>query len=107
MAEILEVDGVSVEAVRQIEGPVPDRHSELLDTVTELFRQKSPTAVIEYLTSRVRATMAADFAAAVHPEIAGPVAVAGAAPGGAELSACWPPTAPGRPTVPPPWSPRP
>ncbi len=87
VAEILEVDGVSVEAVRQIEGPVPDRHSELLDTVTELFRQKTPTGVIEYLTSRVRSTMAADFAASVHPEVAQPVAVVGDAPDGVELSA--------------------
>ena len=40
--EILEVDGVSIESVRPVDGPLPDRHTELLDIATELFKQASP-----------------------------------------------------------------
>ncbi|HEX4220271.1 MAG TPA: ACT domain-containing protein, partial [Acidimicrobiales bacterium] len=51
-SEILEVDGVTVEALRLIDGPVPERHAEILDIATSLFHQTSPTGVLEYLTNR-------------------------------------------------------
>ena len=40
--EILEVDGVSIETLRPVDGPLPDRHAELLDIATELFVQVTP-----------------------------------------------------------------
>jgi hypothetical protein len=61
--EILEVDGVSIESLRPVDGQLPDRHAELLDVVTDLFRQPSPTALLDRLTERVRVSLAADFAA--------------------------------------------
>ncbi len=36
--EILEVDGVTIESMRPVEGALPDRHTELLDMATELFK---------------------------------------------------------------------
>ena len=36
--EILEVDGASVESLRAVEGALPDRHTELLEVATELFK---------------------------------------------------------------------
>jgi hypothetical protein len=45
--EILEVDGVTIEALRAVDGPLPDRHAELLDIATELFVQVSPDAVCQ------------------------------------------------------------
>jgi hypothetical protein len=61
--EILEVDGVAIESVRPVEGELPDRQAELLDVVTDLLRQPSATALLGRLTERVRAGLAADFAA--------------------------------------------
>jgi hypothetical protein len=61
--EILEVDGVAIESVRPVEGELPDRQAELLDVVTDLLRRPSPTALVDRLTERVRAGLAADFAA--------------------------------------------
>jgi hypothetical protein len=66
--EILEVDGVSIEALRAVDGPLPDRHAELLDIATELFVQVSPEALLDHLADRVRRSLAADFAAVVDAD---------------------------------------
>jgi hypothetical protein len=66
--EILEVDGVSIEALRAVDGPLPDRHAELLDIATELFVQVSPEALLDHLADRVRRSLAADFAAIVDAD---------------------------------------
>jgi len=66
--EILEVDGVAIECLRQVEGPLPDRHAELLDIATELFVQSSTDALLDRLVSRVRHSLVADFAAVVDAD---------------------------------------
>ena len=63
--EILEVDGVIIESLRAVVGPLPDRHAELLDIATELFVQSSPEALLDHLADRVRRSLAADFAAII------------------------------------------
>ena len=84
-SEILEVDGVMVEALRLIDGPVPDRHAEILDIATSLFQQTSPTGVLEYLTDRACESVNASFAAALDPLAPWPTAVAGDVPSDDEL----------------------
>jgi hypothetical protein len=84
-AEILEVDGVSLEALRVVDGALPDRHAEILEMATTLFRQTSPTEVLEYLTSQVRRSLEATFAATLNPEAPWPVAVDGDAPADIDL----------------------
>lgn len=84
-SEILEVDGVVVEALRLIDGPVPDRHAEILDIATSLFHQTSPTGVLEYLTNRACESVNASFAAALDPLAPWPTAVSGAVPPDDEL----------------------
>ncbi len=66
--EILEVDGVVIESLRPVEGPLPDRHAELLDIATELFVQSSPGALLDRLVERVCRSLAADFAAIVDAD---------------------------------------
>ena len=61
--EILEVDGVSVESVRPVAGALPDRHTELLELATELFKQDSSTGLLEHLTARVYRSLVATFVA--------------------------------------------
>ncbi|MGH9079589.1 MAG: hypothetical protein ACRDYE_05850 [Acidimicrobiales bacterium] len=78
--EILEVDGVSVESMRPVEGGLPDRHAELLDVVTDLFGQPSPTALLERLTERVRLSLGADFTAVLETEGFAVVAAEGEPP---------------------------
>lgn len=84
-SEILEVDGVTVEGLRLIDGPVPDRHAEILDIATSLFHQTSPTGVLEYLTNRACESVNASFAAALDPLAPWPTAVSGAVPPDDEL----------------------
>jgi hypothetical protein len=84
--EILEVDGVTLEALRTVEGALPDRHAEILELATALFRQTSPTGVLEYLTSQVRQSLDAKFAATLDPETPRPVAVDGDAPSDIDLA---------------------
>ena len=84
-SEILEVDGVRVEALRLIDGPVPDRHAEILDIATTLFHQRSPTGVLEYLTNRACESVNASFAAALDPLAPWPTAVAGDVPADDDL----------------------
>ncbi len=66
--EILEVDGVSIESVRPLEGAIPDRQAELLDVAAELFKQRSPTELLEHLASRVRRSLASDFCAVLEAD---------------------------------------
>lgn len=66
--EILEVDGVSIEALRAVDGPLPDRHAELLDIATELFIQSSREALLDHLSDRVRRSLVADFAAIIEAD---------------------------------------
>jgi hypothetical protein len=66
--EILEVDGVSIESVRPVEGAVTDRSTDLLDVAGELFRQASPADLFRHLTSRVRRGLAATYAAVVNAD---------------------------------------
>ena len=66
--EILEVDGVSIEALRPVEGALPDRHAELLDIATELFVQTSPDALLDHLAARVQRSLVADFVAIVDAD---------------------------------------
>ena len=73
--EILEVDGVSIESVRPVEGAMPDRTAELLDITAELLTQTSPTGLLDQLTGRVRRGLAADFAVVVDGD--GTTVVAG------------------------------
>jgi hypothetical protein len=60
--EILEVDGVVIESIRALEGPVPDLYEELLDVATELFKQSSSSDLLEHLVARVRRSLFAGFA---------------------------------------------
>ena len=66
--EILEVDGVSIEALRPVEGALPDRHAELLDIATELFVQTSSDDLLDHLASRVQRSLVADFVAIVDAD---------------------------------------
>ena len=85
--EILEVDGVSIEALRAVEGPLPDRHAELLDIATELFIQSTPEALLDHLAGRVRRSLAADFAAIIDVDTTGVSARHGDAPSDDQLRA--------------------
>ena len=83
--EILEVDGVSIEALRAVEGPLPDRHAELLDIATELFVQVSPEALLDHLANRVRRSLVADFAAIIEADTTRVTCTHGDAPPDDEL----------------------
>ncbi|HEX7443354.1 MAG TPA: hypothetical protein VF320_05680, partial [Acidimicrobiales bacterium] len=85
--EILEVDGVSIEALRAVEGPLPDRHAELLDIATELFIQSSREALLDHLSDRVRRSLVADFAAIIEADTTRVTAAHGEVPPDDELRA--------------------
>jgi hypothetical protein len=85
--EILEVDGVVVESVRPIEGALPDRHTELLEVATELFRQESAAGLLDHLVGRVGRSLAADFVAVLDTDALGVTASLGGLPGPDELRA--------------------
>lgn len=85
--EILEVDGVEVESLRAVEGPLPDRDIELLGIATNLVRQATSTGVLEYVTVQVRRSLLATFAAMVSLVDPVRVTAAGDAPTAEELRA--------------------
>jgi len=85
--EVLEVDGVSIESLRPVEGALPDRHLDLLEVAAELFKQRSPKALLEHLTVRVRRSLAATFAAVLDKGTMQVVASDGPTPGSGELNA--------------------
>ncbi len=66
--EILEVDGVAIESVRPVAGDLPDRHAELLDVATDLFRQRSSADLLARLAERARVSLAAGFAAVLDTD---------------------------------------
>lgn len=66
--EILEVDGVVIESVRPVDGALPDRHTELLEVATELFKQDSSTGLLEHLTVRVCRSLAANYSAVLDTD---------------------------------------
>jgi hypothetical protein len=66
--EILEVDGVSIESVLSIEGPLPDRQRDLLAVTDELFEQESADKILDHLVSWVRRSLAATFAVVVDAD---------------------------------------
>ena len=86
-AEILEVDGVSIESIRPIEGPMPDRLAELLDVATDLFSQWSRTELLDRLVVHLRRSLGASFVAVVDAERRLAVATDGEVPGADELAA--------------------
>ncbi len=85
--EILEVDGVVIESVRPVEGALPDRHTELLEVATELFRQSTSAGLLEHLTARVCRSLAATFAAVLDTDAWKRVASYGSLPVPDELTA--------------------
>jgi len=85
--EILEVDGVIIESIRPVEGPLPDRDMELLGMASELLGQTSTTELLELLVSRVRRSMAATFAVVFEHTTAELVIGDGEQPGPDELCA--------------------
>ena len=85
--EILEVDGVSIESIRPVDGGMPDRTAELLDITAELLTQTSPTSLLDQLTGRVRRGLAADYAVVVDGDGATVVACSGEPPDGVGLDA--------------------
>ena len=85
--EILEVDGVVVESVRPVEGALPDRHTELLEVATELFKQDSAAGLLEHLIGRVCRSLAAEFVAVLDTDALRVTASLGALPDPDELRA--------------------
>jgi hypothetical protein len=85
--EILEVDGVSIESVRPVDGSVPYRSTELLAVAADLFKQSSVTGLLQQLTSRVQRNLAATYAAVVTADGSQTVACAGESPDQSELTA--------------------
>lgn len=65
--EILEVDGVTVEAVRLVEGRLPDRNAEILRFATELFLVGTRSEVLDLLVTAAHSSLVGDFAAIVEP----------------------------------------
>ncbi len=83
--EILEVDGVVIESVRPVEGALPDRHTELLEVATELFKLDSAAGLLEHLTGQVCRSLAADYAAVLDAHAWEVAAFQGALPDRDEL----------------------
>ena len=79
--EILEVDGVVIESVRPVEGALPDRHTELLEVATELFKLDSAAGLLEHLTGRVCRSLAADYRRGARRRCVGGGGVPGRTPG--------------------------
>jgi hypothetical protein len=83
--EILEVDGVVVESLRAVDGPVPDRSAEILEFATALFRVTTPPDTLDFLAVSARSTLTGSFAAIIDPETPDSVAADGEPPSGVEL----------------------
>ncbi len=85
--EILEVDGVSIESMRPVDGALPDRYAELLDVATELFLQTSSGRLADHLVVRVRQSLDAAFAVVLDCASHRVIASDGTLPDRDELSA--------------------
>ncbi|MGB7051805.1 MAG: hypothetical protein WBG41_09570 [Acidimicrobiales bacterium] len=84
--EILEVDGVSIESIRSVEDPMPDRLTELLDVATDLFVQPSRDKLLARLAAHARHNLFASFAAVFDPVAGTALAADGETPDADELS---------------------
>ena len=80
LTEVTEVDGVSVEEVRPIAGGRGDARLDAYDTAVAILRERSPHAVLEALSSRVRAELDAAWAAVLDVQDRLIVAAAGRLP---------------------------
>ncbi len=85
--EILEVDGVTIESVREVDGALPDLYGELLEMVGGLLGRTTSADLLGQLVTRVRDSLDADFAAALARGGDGPVAASGDLPDAHELAA--------------------
>jgi len=79
--------GLLRDEILAVEGPLPDRHAELLDIATELFVQSSPEALLDHLAERVRRSLAADFTAVIDADTTRVTARHGDAPTDDQLRA--------------------
>ena len=86
-AEILEVDGVSIESIRPVEGPMPDRLAELLDVATDLFNQWSRAELLGRLVAHLRHSLGASFVAVIDPGLGAAVSADGDVPAADQLAA--------------------
>jgi len=66
--EVGEVDGVDVEEVRAVDGPLPDPRLDALETAAVLVEQKHVIDLLEVLTGEAQRDFAADWAAVVALE---------------------------------------
>jgi hypothetical protein len=66
---------------------LPDRHTELLEVATELFKQHSSEALLEFLIVRVRRSLAATFAVVLDSDASQIVVCDGVSPDPDQLSA--------------------
>ena len=63
--EVGEVDGVDVEEVRSVDGPLPDPRLDALETAAVLVEQTDVVDLLEVLTAEAQRDFAADWAAVV------------------------------------------
>ncbi len=78
---------MSIESLRAVSGPLPDRNTELLDVVTELFKQRTSKALLEHLIVQVRRSLSATFAAVVDRDSSDLVASDGQLPDNGRINA--------------------
>ncbi len=98
--EILEVDGVSIESIRPVEDPMPDRLTELLDVATDLFVQPTRDELLVRLAAHACRSLFASFAAVFDPGAGRTLAADGATPDADELSGLARSSAEGTPSGP-------
>jgi hypothetical protein len=63
--EVSQVDGVDVEEVRAVDGPLPDPRLDALETAAALVEQKTVPELLEVLTSEAHDDFGADWSAVV------------------------------------------
>ena len=85
--EVGEVDGVDVEEVRAVEGPLPDPRLDALETAAVLVQQMHAVDLFEALTAEAQRDFAADWAAVVALEGGSVLVSAGDPPEPAWLAA--------------------
>ncbi|TMK89499.1 MAG: hypothetical protein E6G57_01065 [Actinobacteria bacterium] len=66
VSEVGQVDGVDVEEVRTVEGPLPDPRLDALETAAALVEQAHVVDLLEVLTCEAQRDFAADWAAVVE-----------------------------------------